>query len=116
MTAEIINYFRKREDIWKCAICGKYVDRKSRHVILEIHTAPPFLFVFHLFHYKDFLEILKNCILNKNPNKLRKLIKHSICDIREEGMIAHIMGFGEEFEEDMKEKGTLIKSIKNTLP
>jgi len=31
-------------------------------------------------------------------------------------MIAHIMGFGEEFEEDMKEKGTLIKSIKNTLP
>jgi len=83
MTAEIINYFRKREDIWKCAICNKYVERKSRHVILEIHTLPPFLFVFHLFHYKEFLETLKNYFLNKDPTKLRKFVKSSIYDVRE---------------------------------
>lgn len=117
MTAEIINFFRKKEDIWRCALCNKYVKRNNKHVILEIHTLPTGLLIFHLFHYKDFLETLKNYFLNKDHNKFNMFMEKPINDINEKQKIAYIEGLAKEFGEDMKDIKNFImfKLIKHTI-
>jgi len=64
--------------------------------------------IFHIEHYKDFLETLKNYFTDRDLNKFEKFIRRNIDDIEEERVIAWVEGYGDDFEEDMSDVGDLL--------
>lgn len=103
MNSRILNFFRIREQKWKCPICYDFVDKSERHLMLEVHTVPPYLLIFHIEHYKDFLETLKNYFADRNLEKFEKFILRNVSEIEEERLIAWIEGYGKDFEEDISD-------------
>lgn len=117
MNSKILNFFRVRERKWKCPICLGFVDRAEKHIMLEVHTVPPYMLIFHIDHYKDFLETLENYFTDRNLDKFEKFIGKDKKDIEEERIIAWIEGYGNDFEEDMSEVINFIfyKVVKKTI-
>ncbi len=99
----MINQFNVKKGNGLCCVCDEKIGRMKAYVILEIKEIPPKLFLFHIDHYKIYIEILEDYIKrNENPI-IRSFVDLSKYRIKEENKVAIDQGIKYEFEGDLRE-------------
>jgi hypothetical protein len=99
----MLELFKNKENYGKCSICNQTLNPNENIVVVEFKIIPPVVFFFHLLHYKDYLELLKNYIKEKEEYYYERFISINKGELIEEGKIAENLGFEEDFRRDLRD-------------
>jgi len=99
----MIELFRDKSGKGLCALCDGVVDKKKAHITLDIKGIPPFLFFFHIDHYRVFVESLEDYVKKNESLVIENFVKLNKYRIKEESKIAVEQGIKLEFEGDIRE-------------
>ena len=99
----MINLLKDKIGIRHCALCHDPIDFEKSLVILEVKTVPPYIFLFHLEHFKALVDCLKIYANEKKTWILKDFLKLNIDGLREEKIVAEQLGIEYQFKEDLNE-------------
>ena len=99
----MLELFKDKESYGKCLICNEYLKPNENLVVVEFKIVPPIVFFFHFLHYKEYLDLLKNYIKEREEYSYERFININRGDFVEEGKIAEKLGFKEDFRRDVRD-------------